>query len=60
MTVVSYLRDFVLEIILFDSRVDIRMDVIFPSLIRQGPLILGMNERGWSLTLDPPKREWTG
>lgn len=33
---VSYLRKFVLKISLFDSRVDIRMGVIFPSLLRHG------------------------
>lgn len=33
--VVSYLGDFVHKIMLFDSRVDIRMSATFPNLLRQ-------------------------
>lgn len=58
--IISYWGDFVLEITLFDSRVDRRQGVIFPSLTRHWQLMLGMNRRGWTLAIDSLERERTG
>ena len=60
--VVSYLGDFILEIVFFflNSKTDIRMGVLVQSLIRQEQFRLRMNRRGRTFAWDQPEREWAG